>query len=242
MLLDGKKLLITGVLTDDSIAYAAAQVALENGAEILLTNVGKGRAPHREGGETAADDARRHADGRERPRRHQRRRRGADAAMGPGRRCPPRHRLRPAGRARWQLHDRAVGERRDRPPDVHLLAQGTDRRPARAAQGRRGRCGCVGREPDLRRTLCLADLRLDGRGQGRSRGDDPLSRARPRRRTGSGSTPSRPGRSGRWPARASPASTRSRAPGRSARRSTGRSPMRPRSARCAPSSCRTGHR
>ena len=42
MLLDGKKLLITGVLTDDSIAYAAAQVALENGAEILLTNVGKG--------------------------------------------------------------------------------------------------------------------------------------------------------------------------------------------------------
>jgi meromycolic acid enoyl-[acyl-carrier-protein] reductase len=42
MLLDGKKLLITGVLTDDSIAYAAAQVALESGAEILLTNVGKG--------------------------------------------------------------------------------------------------------------------------------------------------------------------------------------------------------
>ena len=29
MLLDGKKLLITGVLTDDSIAFAAAQVALE---------------------------------------------------------------------------------------------------------------------------------------------------------------------------------------------------------------------
>jgi enoyl ACP reductase len=42
MLLDGKKLLITGVLTDDSIAYAAAEVALESGAEILLTNVGKG--------------------------------------------------------------------------------------------------------------------------------------------------------------------------------------------------------
>jgi enoyl-[acyl-carrier protein] reductase I len=40
--LEGKKLLITGVLTDDSIAYAVARVALENGAEILLTNVGKG--------------------------------------------------------------------------------------------------------------------------------------------------------------------------------------------------------
>jgi len=42
MLLDGKKLLITGVLTDDSIAFSVAQVAQENGAEILLTNVGKG--------------------------------------------------------------------------------------------------------------------------------------------------------------------------------------------------------
>jgi enoyl ACP reductase len=42
MLLDGKKLLITGVLTDDSIAFAAARVAQEQGAEILLTNVGKG--------------------------------------------------------------------------------------------------------------------------------------------------------------------------------------------------------
>ena len=41
MLLDGK-LLITGVLTDDSIAYAVARVAQEQGAEILLTNVGKG--------------------------------------------------------------------------------------------------------------------------------------------------------------------------------------------------------
>jgi len=42
MLLDGKKLLITGVLTDDSIAFAVARVAQENGAEILLTNVGRG--------------------------------------------------------------------------------------------------------------------------------------------------------------------------------------------------------
>ena len=42
MLLDGKKLLITGVLTDDSIAFAVAKVALANGAEVLLTNVGRG--------------------------------------------------------------------------------------------------------------------------------------------------------------------------------------------------------
>ena len=42
MLLEGKKLLITGVLTDDSIAFAVAKVAQEQGAEILLTNVGRG--------------------------------------------------------------------------------------------------------------------------------------------------------------------------------------------------------
>jgi enoyl ACP reductase len=43
MLLDGKKLLITGVLTDDSIAFAVARVAQEAGAEILLTGFGRGR-------------------------------------------------------------------------------------------------------------------------------------------------------------------------------------------------------
>lgn len=42
MLLEGKKLLITGVLTDDSIAFSVARVAQEAGAEILLTNVGRG--------------------------------------------------------------------------------------------------------------------------------------------------------------------------------------------------------
>ena len=41
-LLDGKKLLITGVLTDDSIAFSVAKVAQEAGAEILLTGVGRG--------------------------------------------------------------------------------------------------------------------------------------------------------------------------------------------------------
>jgi enoyl ACP reductase len=44
VLLDGKKLLITGVLTDDSIAFAVARVAQEAGAEILLTGFGRGRS------------------------------------------------------------------------------------------------------------------------------------------------------------------------------------------------------
>lgn len=42
MLLDGKKLLITGVLTDNSIAWHTARVAQEQGAEIVLTGFGRG--------------------------------------------------------------------------------------------------------------------------------------------------------------------------------------------------------
>lgn len=42
MLLEGKKLLITGVLTDDSIAWHTARVAQEEGAEIVCTGFGRG--------------------------------------------------------------------------------------------------------------------------------------------------------------------------------------------------------
>ena len=42
MLLEGKRLLITGVLTDDSIAWHTARVAQDQGAEIVLTGFGRG--------------------------------------------------------------------------------------------------------------------------------------------------------------------------------------------------------
>jgi len=42
MLLDGKRLLITAVLTEKSIAYAVADRALAEGAEIVLTGFGRG--------------------------------------------------------------------------------------------------------------------------------------------------------------------------------------------------------
>lgn len=42
MLLDGKRLLITGVLNDASIAFSAARLAQEQGAEIVLTGFGRG--------------------------------------------------------------------------------------------------------------------------------------------------------------------------------------------------------
>lgn len=44
MLLEGKRLLITGVLTQKSIAFAAARLAQEQGAQIVLSGFGKGMA------------------------------------------------------------------------------------------------------------------------------------------------------------------------------------------------------
>jgi enoyl ACP reductase len=41
-LLDGKRLLITGVLTEASIAYTVAQLAQEQGADVVLTGFGRG--------------------------------------------------------------------------------------------------------------------------------------------------------------------------------------------------------
>ena len=41
-LLDGKRIVITGVLTDASIAFGVARLAQEEGAEIVLTGAGRG--------------------------------------------------------------------------------------------------------------------------------------------------------------------------------------------------------
>lgn len=41
-ILDGKRLLITGVLTDTSIAFSVARLAQEEGAEVVLTGAGRG--------------------------------------------------------------------------------------------------------------------------------------------------------------------------------------------------------
>ena len=41
-LLEGKRVLVTGVLTDASIAYAAARLATEQGAEVVLSGFGRG--------------------------------------------------------------------------------------------------------------------------------------------------------------------------------------------------------
>ncbi|MFZ9017756.1 MAG: enoyl-ACP reductase FabI [Ilumatobacteraceae bacterium] len=40
-ILDGKKLVITGVLTDASLAYGVARIAIDEGAEVVLTGAGR---------------------------------------------------------------------------------------------------------------------------------------------------------------------------------------------------------
>jgi len=40
-MLEGKKLLVTGILNDDSIAFGVAKLAQEQGAEIVLTSFGR---------------------------------------------------------------------------------------------------------------------------------------------------------------------------------------------------------
>ena len=40
-LLDGKKIVITGVLTDASLAFGVAKLARQEGAEIVLTGAGR---------------------------------------------------------------------------------------------------------------------------------------------------------------------------------------------------------
>jgi enoyl-[acyl-carrier protein] reductase I len=42
MLLEGKRLLVTGVLSESSIAYSAAKLAVAEGAEVVLTGFGRG--------------------------------------------------------------------------------------------------------------------------------------------------------------------------------------------------------
>jgi enoyl ACP reductase len=41
-LLDGKRIVVTGVLTDASLAFAVARVAAEEGADLVLTGAGRG--------------------------------------------------------------------------------------------------------------------------------------------------------------------------------------------------------
>ena len=138
MLLEGRKLLVTGVLTESSIAFSIARRAQEEGAELVLTGFGRGlritqRVARRLPTEPDVleldvnDSAQLEAVGG-----------GARQALGPPRRPRPRDRVRPRRRAGRQLPDRAerVGARRVR--DERVLDEGARGGAAAAARARRG--------------------------------------------------------------------------------------------------------
>ena len=99
-LLEGKNIVVTGVLTDASLAYAVAQVAQAEGAQIVLSGAGRGlslttRTARKLGGdvEVLELDITDPEHLVERPG-------GRRGQVGTGRRRRARHRLRPAGHAR----------------------------------------------------------------------------------------------------------------------------------------------
>ena len=58
MLLDGKRILVTGVLNDASIAFPSRELAQEQGAEVVLTSFGRVDEPHAAHRPPAPDRAR----------------------------------------------------------------------------------------------------------------------------------------------------------------------------------------
>ena len=177
MLLDGKKLVVTGVLTDSSIAFAAARLAQEQGAEIVLTSFGRAtklteRAARRlpdppdilELDVTDADTPRRAC---------------APSSNGGGERstacCTPW--LRARGRA--SAADSSTRSWDDVAIALHVSAYSLKSLAAAVTPADAGRRRAR-RRARLRRHPGVAAVRLDGRGQGRARVNRSVPRARPR--------------------------------------------------------------
>ena len=75
-ILDGKRILVTGVLTDASIAFHVARIAQQEGARLVLTGFGRLSLVERIAKALAARPARAGDGGRENRRRADRMRRG----------------------------------------------------------------------------------------------------------------------------------------------------------------------
>ena len=199
-LLRGKRILVTGVLTPKSIAFAIAAACQQAGADVVLTSFGRAMSLTQRSAQRLDPapevleldvDRRRAGEGR----------RGARAghARRPGRRGP-RDRLRSRGLPRRRLPRRPLELGGDRVPRQQLLAADARRRLRAVDAGDRR----LDRRAHLRRAHRLAALRLDGPRQGsarsRSRATWRASSARGR----SVSTPSPPARSRPSPRARSP--------------------------------------
>ena len=108
-LLSGKRILVTGVLTDASLAFGVARLAQAEGAEVVLSGAGRGLSLTRRTARKleapvdvieidVTDPAQLRAAAAD-----------LDGAVGPARRHPPRHRLRAPGMPRGRHPARRVG-------------------------------------------------------------------------------------------------------------------------------------
>ena len=175
-LLAGKRLLVTGVITDQSIAFSVARLAQEQGATVVLTGYGRlslveriakrlpdagagdraGRHQRRAPGPRSADKVREHVDGLD----------GVvhSIAFGPQSALGGGFLTAPWEDVATALHVSTYSYKALAVACVPLMAPG----------GSHGRA-------DLRRDPGLAGLRLDGRGQGRPGVGHPLPGPLPRR-------------------------------------------------------------
>ena len=197
--MQGKRGLIMGVANDHSIAWGIAQDArrARRGARLHLS--GRGARPARQ---AAGRIGRRQARAAVRRRGHRLGRRGvrrAQEAMGHAGFPGPRHRLLRQERAQGPLRRHHARELRAHHGDLLLLVHRGRQARRRADAERR-----LDDHADLqRRRPRHAELQRDGRRQGRRwKRRCAIWRSISGRRR-SASTPSRPGRSARWPAPAS---------------------------------------
>ena len=159
-LLDGKKIVITGVLTDASLAYGVARHRHRRRCRDRADRRRAGAVAHPAHGTQARRRHRRVRVRRHgpRPRRRGARRRGSQ--VGPRRRRAARDRVRPAVVPRRRVPRRPVGGRRGRDADLDVLVEDARRR-VRAADGHGG--SFVGLDFDNQPGV--AGLQLDGRRQ-----------------------------------------------------------------------------
>ena len=185
---------------DSSIAFHVAKVAQEEGAEVVLTSFGRTMKITQTISRRLPDDAARRRARRDRRGAPRHPRRAAQGARRRARRRPPLDRLRPAGRLRVHEGPGTTSPSAMRASAYSLKALAVAALPLMERRQHR--------RAHLRREVRLAGLRLDGRGQGGVRVDEPLPRPRPRPQERPRATSSRPARSGPPPPSRSPASTR----------------------------------
>ena len=175
-LLDGKRLLITGVITDASIAFSVARLAQEQGAQVVLTGFGRMSLVER----VAKQAARAAAGDRARRRRTRststRWPTGCASTSTASTACCTRSgsRRRPASAATSWTRRGTTSRPRSQVSTFSLKSLAVATLPLFGDDRR------VDRRARLRRPVRLAGLRLDGRGEGRPGVDVALPRPRAR--------------------------------------------------------------